>query len=276
MGFPHTVNLRGILYGFPQRNGRRTFHNAVAAFIQGLPNPDIQRGGVYINPVHVLHHESGEGKVHLFIVADGNLVRLQFTEAGQRLFVQIGRFILPDKPIRLFHGYQEVRDYQRIIVYVRSADVQQPGYLVQGGEHYSVHLLQDHPLPEPVNLGFPGLSHQVFPQGDDGGNGNGGPVLPKRGQNIRNGLNGGRWNCFLQCSHGLCGLAEPVDGYHWRLHAQGGYPFRNGDLLRNAHLMQLDAGSVQLPPGLDKIAGVRPQAGVIPGDYQVSRLSRET
>ena len=94
---------------------------------------DVQGGRVHIDPVHVLVHEGGQRGRGLGIIAEGDLVSRQLVETGQRFLIRLSEGILPDEPVHLVHGHEQVGNHDRIVVHVGSAHIQQPDDFVQGG-----------------------------------------------------------------------------------------------------------------------------------------------
>ena len=178
--------------------------------------------------------------------------------------------------MHLFQGNQQVGDDQRVVFNIGPAHVQEPGNVVQGRQEKAVEFVNDQPLSQPGKLGFPGFSHQILPQGDDGRGGNGRPVFPQGVQQIRNRVDDGPGDGFPEVPNGFHGLTEAVYGYAGFVYAQRSNPLRDGHLLRHTHLVKNDSRAFQLAVGLDEITRVGPQAGMVCRDHHIPGFTGET
>ena len=277
MGLPHAFYLHGILHGLAKRNGRRAFHHLrqLVAVVNGIAERQIEAGRVHADAVYAVFPQGGQGEVYVGIVTDGDAVRREFVKGIGRIRIRLCVDFLADEPGDIVQGYQQIGNDQRIIGDVRAAYVQQPGNLVQGGEENGIGPLLYQPLAQPLDAGLPAFTGEVLPQRNDGRARNGRPVFPQGAQKVRHRDDDGRWHLLLQLLHGADTLAKSVHGDEGFVHLQRCNPLRDGHLLRHTHLVKLNARSGKLLHGLDEVAGVCPQAGMVPGDHQVPGLSGE-
>ena len=72
-------------------------------------------------------------------------------QVGFHFSIHLGRL---DEEVGFFWFYEQVADDHRIAMYVRSAEVECPGYLVQGGEQQGIGAGFLHPLADEAQFLF--------------------------------------------------------------------------------------------------------------------------
>ena len=278
MGFPHAGNLRLVLDSLlgRYRAGSLQGEGNPLSGIHRLAQRDVGGGGVQAKDVHPGLLQRFQGKMDVGIIPDLDAVGLQLLEGILRVGVRLGKSIFPNKPLGVFQRNQQIRNDHGVIFHVRPADVQHPGNIVQGRQEDGIGLLHYQPLAQPGKLGLPRAAHQVFSQRDDGRGGHGGAVFPQAAQQIRHREYNGAGHRLPQLSDRIHRLAQAVDGNARFIHSQRGNPLRDRHLLRNTHLVKDDAGSRQLLVGLDEIAGICPETGVVFRDHDVPGFPGKT
>ena len=80
-----------------------------------------------------------------------NTISQQFAETVFSFSINNGRILL-HKPFHKILGHKQIRYHQRIIINVRTPDIQQPGDLIKGRNEHPVHLIDEHPFTQPLDL----------------------------------------------------------------------------------------------------------------------------
>ena len=260
MGFPHTRHFRLVLDGFLGRHRAGMFQregNPLAG-VHSLPQRYIERGGIYAEHIHSGLLEGLQGKTDIGVIADLDTIGLQLLEGVLRVGVRGGEGILAHEPLDVLQRNQQVGNDHRVVLDVRSADIQHPGNVVEGRKEDGIGLLQHQPLAQPAQLGLAGKAHQVFSQRDDGRGGDGRAVFPQAVQQIGDGEEDSPGHGLPKFTDRIHRIAQAVYGYAGLVHSQGSNPLRDGDLLRNTHLVKDYAGTLQLLVGLDEISPASP------------------
>ena len=187
------------------------------------------------------------------------------------------------EPAYVLRSHEQEGDDVRVIIDVAGADVQQPGDFVERGEEHGAASGFLHLAAQPGDFLFPGLPHGLFVEPFYGRMRNGGAVRPEFAEYVGaiDQLVAAEAVGFaegvFQLLYGADALTQAVesnpDGF---LVEMGGKPFRNQDFSGNAGLMEFDTGSGELSVGLDEIAGVGPQAGMVLRNDQVAGFAGET
>ena len=219
--------------------------------------------------VHVAH-----GYFYLFVVTEVNPVFPQPVETG--LGVRVLHLLLEHKPVRRLRPDKQPAYYKGIILYVGGPEVEGPGNFVERTEQYVIRMFFGKEIAQPAEFLHPrtvrwDLENRCL--------GNLRPVLPDGVQEIRHAHHMAGGSPFIQflleLRHESSIHAKAVQRYvnfafFPELLSQ---PLRDGHLFRNPHLMQLHPRPFKLPVRLDKVAGVRPQTGMVRGNHHISGLS---
>ena len=166
-----------------------------------------------------------------------------------------------DKQKNFFHGNGHIRKGHRVAGDITSADIKQPGNIVQRGKDVDGGIVRFHFLPQLGNLFFCRLACVFFLQHPHLPLGQGGPVLPDMADE---GFRIGKRSIFLlQAPLQILAHAgiehppvKPQDPRAWHILFQK--LFYRGDP-RLPHLHQLYAASGKLRFRLHKVSPVRPK-----------------
>ena len=221
----------------------------------------VEGGAIHEKPAP----EFGKGLLRLQIRPDGNPLRPEYVHSGGSL--RIAFPVLGHEPFNAVVGDQQAADDQRVVFYVGGPDVEQPSDFIESRQQHAVATGAGDEIPEPCELGLPGLPRL---DGEHRRVGNLGPVLPQQRQHVRYADHGPG-----QAAGEIHSGAEAVKGDYplvAELHLQ---PFGNQNLPGHTRLVQFDPGAFELPPRLDEIPRVSPQSSMIQRDHDVAGLAGE-
>ena len=232
-----------------------------------------------VEPAGIEGHRTVEVHERLFDIGIGMEFDSVCTHFVKSLFADsVVGIILEHEPVHAFAAHQQPGNHQRIIFDVRSPCVQQPRYLVEGGDQAPVGTLLPHPPAEACDLGLP-----VFAgiHGENRSLGDGRPVGPQGRQQVGHAhhiaLHPRRSQFVYYLPDHSGSYAKAVHGDEHLIPAieLEGQPIGDRHLPGNAHLVQFDPGAGKLRTCLDEVPGVGPQSGVVEGHHHVAAFASE-
>ena len=257
-----------VLDGLAQDHRRRAEDDVVAEHLaEHLVRMPVERGRIGVEPAA--------------------FVPVGFQGVFQHCIIGVRHFLdrrhvddVAHEPDGLFLGHEEAGDDIRIVIDVLAADIQQPGDLVECSQEDGITSRLLHDTAQPGELFLAGLPHALLIEPGNGTVRDGRAVLPERIEKIGAILNRistcaiGFPQGSIEFVDGSDALAETVDGDTLLplliRRKMAGQPLGNWHFLGNAGLVEFDARTGKLPVGLDEIAAVRPEAGVVLRDDQVT------
>ncbi len=249
------LQLGGVLAGFVQA------HRAFLVQKQHIGGHTVPQSVAGLGRVHPQGRALGQG---LYVIINFFIGGQLHPIGGQPLLQRLvkGRGLGKQQhPLRL---HRRKGQHHRVAGHVIAPQVQQPGNVVQGGQHQAVGLLLGHfgpNLGQLVGAAAPGVGLVQLPGLPAGA---GGPIRPDVPHQIQFPVQDDPVQRLAETLHLRRGQHPAVIAQHAAAAQVGLQPLGQRGHARLAHAVQGDSDALQLARRLNKIAAVCPQTGLHP------------
>ena len=269
-GLPQRGDLHVVLHGLPQLHRRLAeLQSVLAVYVRyAAADAPVERGRVqeYALPFRVAGRKQ---LLPLAVAAYLHVVGGYVLEAVHSVAVLLqAGYILSHKPVHRVLADGQEGYHVRIVFDVGGAHVQQPGNLVQGAQEYAVAAVPQQIFAQAAQLVGTRYADLLLAKGGYRRARDIGASLPQQGRQVRHIHHAAR-----QVPDGFVALAEPVHGNHRPVRELPGQPLGYAHGSRHLHLVQHHPAALQLFQGLDEIARIGPQPGMIGRHHNIAGLA---